>query len=171
MPQDNSTPVIRIIKIGNCTTLSGKGQLGYHIGLDEESEILFRMTSNSGGGYFSPEWVSLKSIQNALENGHKPLTSYALSQLFKGKSVNTPSFLFATLLAEGLVQRDEENPRVYVSCPPDPFMAEVDLLVTSAVALKVDARITGKGVVKKGRPPIPKKSPSRGRPRKLRPLP
>lgn len=146
MSQDS--PVIRILKLGTCQTLSGKGKLEYHIGLEGGSEILFRMSSNSGGGYFSPEWVSLKSVQAALEKAHKPLTSFGLSGLFLGKSVNTPSFLFAALLAEGLVARDEENPRVYVTCPTEGFLAQIGQLIDAGIDLKVPVKVTGKGVDK-----------------------
>lgn len=164
------TPTFRVIKISTCPSLTGKSTLGYHIGCNDQSEIFFRMSSNSGGGYFSPEWVSLKAIQDALDKAPKPLTSFALSMLFLGKSVNTPSFLFGSLLAEGLVQRDEENPRVYVSCPIEGFLAQVGQLIDAGANLKVPAKVAGKGVVK-NRPkkeieiPVLKSSP-RGRPKK-----
>ena len=171
----NPVPQLRIFKTAACPTLSGKGKgtLTYHIGCTPDSEVHFRMASNSGGGYFSPEWVSMKAIQEALENGHKPLTSFSLMPLFKGKSVNTPSFMFAALLAEGLVQRDAENPRVYVCCPTDGFMAEVAKLIASDVDIKVAEKITGKGVVK-NRPKtldvVPVMIPaSKARPKKTKP--
>ena len=171
---NTTAPQLRILKTAACPTLSGKGKgtLTYHIGCTVDSEICFRMASNSGGGYFSPEWVSLKAIQASLENGHKPLTSFAILPLFRGKSVNTPCFLFAALLAEGLVQRDAENPRVYVCCPPDGFMAEVNKLIASDVDIKVAAKVVGKGVVK-NRPKtvdvIPVMTKSKGKPKKAKP--
>ena len=89
--------------------------------------------------------------------------------LFAGKSINTQSFLWAALLAESLVQRDAENPRVYVSCPLDAFQAEMDLLIASDTNLPVPAQITGKGVIKNKRqivdPATLIKPRSRGRPK------
>lgn len=168
--QDPPALIIRILKVASCPTLSGKGALSYHISCNTDSEICLRVASNSGGGYFSPEWVSFTAIQAALEDGHKPLTSFALSSLFRGKSVNTPSFLFAALLAERLVQRDEENPRVYVCCSPDEFLDGISTLVASDVDLKIEAKITGKGVVKNRPKVVPvMKPPSRGRPKKAKP--
>lgn len=168
MTQENSIPIIRILKIGACPNLSGKPGLGYHIGVHPESGICFRVASNNNGGYFSPEWLSLKDIRDALDRAPKPLTSFSLWPLFKGKSVNTPSFLFAALLAEGLVQRDEENPRVYVALPLDSFKAEMEVLMASDIDLKVDANVTGKGVIKKGVLPAvvaqSKKAPSKKSP-------
>lgn len=147
------TLAMRILKIGTCPTLSGKGKsiLTYHIGCTPDSEVHFRVSSNTGGGYFSPEWVSLKAIQEAFDKGPKPLTSFALWPLFKGKSVNTPGFLFAALKNEGQVQSDEENPRCYVAVAPKAFISEVKKLIASDVDIKVAAEIVGKGVVK-GKP-------------------
>jgi hypothetical protein len=133
-----ATPTVRILKVGTCTNLTGKSSLSYHIGSDENQDIVLRVASNSGGGFFSPEWVSLKSIQTALEKFPSPVTSYALFPLFKGKSANTPGFLFAALLAEGLVQRDEDNPRRYVVMVPGTLLAEIDVLMASGVDLKVE---------------------------------
>lgn len=176
--QDSSTPThlnpLRIIKIGTCPTLTGKSTLGYHIGCNDQAEIFFRMASNSGGGYFSTDWIHLKAILSAMEQAPKPLTSFALMPLFVGKSINTQSFLWAALLTEGLVQRDAENPRVYVACPLDAFQAEMDLLIASDTNLPVPAQITGKGVIKNKRQVVDPatfiKPRSRGRPKKTKPV-
>lgn len=168
-----STPTFRVIKIGTCSSLTGKGTLGYHISCNDQAEIYFRMASNSGGGYFSPNWISLVALLSAMEQAPKPLTSFALMPLFAGKSINTQSFLWAALLAEGLVKRDAENPRVYVACPLDTFQAEMDLLIAADTSLEVPEKITGKGVVKNKRlvvdPATLIKPRSRGRPKKSKP--
>jgi hypothetical protein len=171
MEQDtpsNPIPSMRVLKIGNCPTQSGKGKLEYHIGYEGESKILFRVTANSGGGYFSPEWVSFASIQDAFTQGQKPLTSFALYSLFSGKSINTPAFLFAALKAEGLVQADEDFPRCYVEVATDGFKAEMTKLIASGTDLKVPAKVSGKGVVKsafRSVDVIPVITKSRGRPK------
>ncbi len=88
--QDSSTPnqphSLRIIKIGTCSSLTGKSTLGYHIGCNDQAEICFRMASNTGGGYFSPNWIPLNAILSAMEQAPKPLTSFALMPLFAGKT-------------------------------------------------------------------------------------
>jgi hypothetical protein len=43
----DSAPIIRIIKLGSCSTLTGKGLLGFQIGCNTEGDIQFRMTSNN----------------------------------------------------------------------------------------------------------------------------
>lgn len=139
--------VIRIVKVGTTTNVSGKHKLTYHIGCNANSDILFRVYENSGGGYFSTEWVSLKAIQHAIEQGRKPTTSFALYGLFNGKSVNTPAFLLAALLKEGLVQIHEENQRVYAATNPDPFITEINQLIASNINIQVE--------------PIPKKKHKR----------
>ena len=128
---------IRILKNASCPTLSDKGTLGYHIGININDELLIRVASNSGGGYFSSEWVPVNTLINLLETTDKPLTSYALLALFKGKSVNTPAFLFAALKSEGLVVPDSENPRCYALMPKDAFMAQMATLKASDINLEV----------------------------------
>ena len=131
-------PISRILKVGNCTNLSCKSNLTYHIGINPDKEIFIRVASNDGGGYFSPEWVSFLAIQEAMSNWKYPLTSTAISRLFQGKSANSPGFLFAALYAEGLVERDIDNPRVYVTADPSAFIAEVNQLMGSEVDIKVE---------------------------------
>lgn len=148
MTQDVPQPAIKIIKVGNCNTLSGNGNLGYQIGCNDNSEIFLRITSNSGSGWFSADWVSLKLIMSALGVADKTLTSYALYSLFKGKSVNTPAFLFAALKNEGLIVVDPDNPRCYVAVSPDSFMGEIKALITAGTDLKPDSAATVKSATK-----------------------
>lgn len=127
----------RILKNASCPTLSDKGTLGYHLGITANDELLIRVATNSGGGYFSSEWVPVKTAITLLEKADKPLTSFALLTLFKGKSVNTPAFLFAALKNEGLVATDTENPRCYALMPSDAFMAQIATLKASDINLEV----------------------------------
>lgn len=117
--------VKRIVKVGECLNLSAKYKLTYHIGIDEQESIMIRVAENEGGGYFSPEWVKLDIIIAKLESATKPLTSFSLHGIFAGKSANTPGFIFAVLYAEGLVERDLDNPRVYVSCDSKPVIGAI----------------------------------------------
>jgi len=127
-----------IIKVGECLNLSAKFKLTYHIGIDDQNSIMIRVAENEGGGYFSPEWVLLKTILSKLESVKKPLTSFSLHGIFAGKSANTPGFIFAVLYAEGLVERDLDNPRVYVSCDPKPAIESIEALIKAGTDIKVD---------------------------------
>lgn len=136
----NTKQVMRILKVATCATLSGKGELTYHIGSNAEADICFLVTANSGGGFFSIEWVSLKAIQATLEQAPQPLTSYALRHLFKGKSANNPAFLMAALKHEGLVVPHLEKQRCYERVDPVAFIAEMGKLQASNVNIKVEAK-------------------------------
>ena len=131
MPNEKSTTnhdsAIQVLKQSTCPTSTGKSDLGYEIGTDTTGDIHFKITSNSGGGFFSEEWVALSAIQDAWSKWpqDQPLTSMALSKLFRGKSANNPGFLTAVLLAEGLLERDGDNKRVYQVADPGPFFAKI----------------------------------------------
>ena len=138
----NSTPAIRIIKVASCLTCTGKATLTYHIGSVADNEIHFRVHSNTGGGLFSAEWVSLNAIKSALDNATQPITSFTLSKIFKGKSTNTPGFLMAVLKSEGLVRNLEGKIRGYEQIDSNAFMSEINALITSDVDIKVASNKT-----------------------------
>ncbi len=116
---------IHVLKTGSCPSLSGKSKLTYHVGRNEKGEIQFRIHANSSTGYFNDDWVSLSAIQQAFDKipKNKTLTSYALSSLFRGKSTNTPAFVFAALKQEGLVQASKDKQRTYERLDPKAYMA------------------------------------------------
>ena len=83
--------------------MSGSSQLTYHIGCMPDGEIYLRVHGNTGGGFFSQEWISLRDIHRALEKRPegKPITSILLKKLsleqyqieFKGLSIALVSAL------------------------------------------------------------------------------
>ena len=123
-------PVINILKKATTKSLEGKATLGYHLGIDDTSALYWRLASNSGGGYFSGEWVAFQVIQDALEAwpNDKPITSIVLRTLFLGKSANNPSFLMATLVKEGILQPVPEKKRHYQLGDIKNFLASVEEL-------------------------------------------
>ena len=110
---------MKILKTGNCPSLSGASTLTYEIGYD--SEIRFRITGNTGGGLFGKEWVAWSAIEPALV---EPITAGALKRagVCKGKSANTPGFLLAVLKAEALV-KDQAK------ADPKAFLAAMEKLI------------------------------------------
>jgi hypothetical protein len=132
----NSTLSMRIIKIASCPTCSGKAKLTYHFGCTKDNQVHIRIVENTGGGFFSEEWVSLNATLAALDKASHPITAIPFINLFIGKSVNTPGFLLAVLKQEGLVKLLEGKVRGYEKLAPEPFMAEVNKLVSSDVDLK-----------------------------------
>lgn len=129
---------MRILKTDSCNTLSGKPNITYHIGCTPDSKIYFQISSNSGGGFFSSEWVSWDAIQQALKQWPKdtPITSLFLYPLFKGKSVNTPSFLLAALKHLNLVQPLKGKKRCHELMNPKPFLIEINKLISSKTTPK-----------------------------------
>jgi len=138
----NSVPPIRILKISTCPSLSGQSTLTYHIGGNTKSAILFRITGNTGAGVFGNEWIALSDIQqvfDAVPPG-KLIRSALLVPLFNTKSINTPAFLLAALIGEGLVSVTE-NQGYYLRADPGKFMAEVAALVDAGVDLNVEDKL------------------------------
>ena len=140
MKQVTTEPDIRILKVATCPSLSGKSTLTYQVGCNAESDIQFRVITNTGGGFFSKEWITLDTILEAFNERKKdkPIVSLLLYPLFQGKSLNTPAFLLAVLKHEGLAIPLEDTPKHYTQLPSDAFMAEVKKLMQTAIDPKVD---------------------------------
>jgi len=103
MPQTKTNPSTTqtnpnklILKASTCEALSGNGTIGYELSLDNKKALHIRVTSNTGGGYFSDELIAIAEVEDILFSltDDERLTSTALQPLFKGKSVNTPDFLW-----------------------------------------------------------------------------
>ena len=132
----NLVTTMRILKVATCLTSSGKATLTYHIGCTTDNDIQFRVIANTGGGLFSPEWISLSAIQPAFEQAPFPLTSFPLINLYQGKSTNTPAFLMAVLKNEGLVRNLEGKIRGYEILDSNAFIDEMNALMATDIALK-----------------------------------
>lgn len=130
----NPETAIRVLKTGSCQSLSGTGKLGYQVGCEANGSIHFRVHSNTGGGFFSNEWVPLSAIQQVLDKSpnNKAITSYLLQKLFRGKSINSPAFMFAALQAEGLLKASTEKKRCFERNDPKEFMSRMKALIQSS---------------------------------------
>lgn len=107
-------PSLKIIQTSKCQTISGKSTLTYNVGVDDKGHIAVRVFSNSGGGFFSNEWVLIDDITALLGDvTGEHITSINLIPLFKGKSVNTPGYLIAVLLNEKLLRPFEDKKRQF----------------------------------------------------------
>ena len=121
---------ITTIKKSTCKTLQGTATLTYHIGLDDTGAIHWKIAASTGNGMFSTEYVTFTDIQKALADwpAELPITSITLRPLFQGKSVNTPAFLLATLVKEGILAPVPDKKRHYQLGDAKPFLAAVDVL-------------------------------------------
>ena len=155
-----AAPAIRVVKSASCPSLSGKSTLTYELGCTSESEIQIRIKANSGGGFFSQEWISLNSIEEVLAKtaAGTPLTTTALLPIFSGKSVNTAGFLLAVLKEVGLVRPLENKRRCFETVDSALFVEEVNALIASPVNLKADDQPKPVGIDKKDAPKAKKKA-------------
>ncbi len=119
---------MEIIKKGKCPSLSNKSTLTYDVGRDEAGAIHLRITSNTGGGFYSGEWLALQDIETALAKAPDAITSVVLFKLFKGKSVNSPAFHLAVLKHEGLVRAVKGRQRKHELADVEGFRARIGQL-------------------------------------------
>lgn len=138
-----AAPVVRILKTGTCPSLSGKSTLTYHVGCNAHSEIQLRVFANSGGGFFSREWIALTAIEQAFSKVPSgiAITAHVLFSLYHGKSANSTGFLFAVLKSAGLVRSMKDKKGSYELTDANVFVAEVKALIASAVDLKVEEKV------------------------------
>lgn len=152
---------VRIVKVGHCPSLSGKSKLTYQIGSVGKDDIRVRVVGNSATGAFNPDWVGLDAIEEAFDKCRKgePITAVSLDHLFRGKSMNTPFFVWAVLKAEGLVRNAKDSPRGYERLDPRDFVARVQAQLKGAQ--------NGQGATKakkgKGEGAAPRKAPQKSR--------
>jgi hypothetical protein len=124
---------IQVIVEDKCSSSSGKSELNYQIGCNEKDEIQLRVSKNSGNGFFSSDWKSLKSIMALLEESQYPITGATLQPLYNRLSNNSSYFLLVCLLNEGIVERQK---RVYVCKDTKHFMAKMKELMAAKPAEK-----------------------------------
>ena len=135
---------IHTIKTGNCSSRSGKSKLTYLIGADSASEIHFRINGNTGNGFFNNDWIPLENILELLGKSGGAFTSYALHPLLKGKSNNTPAFLIASLLEEGIIHRSVSEKRCYEMSDVSVFMAKIKPLLEAKTVIEKESKPTKK---------------------------
>ena len=133
---------MKVLKTSSCKTLSGKSTLTYQLGCDPDNEIHLRITKNSGGGFFSDEWVKYEDIQAVLKERAKdsPIMSHFISPLLKGKSSNTSGFIMAVLSHLKLIRPLPKKKRLHELLDAKPFLDQMEKLTTSDVKPKGTVR-------------------------------
>ena len=160
-------PDVRIVKIAECPSLSGRSQLVYHIGIAANGDVSLRLFGNSARGYFCKEWVSWALIDLQLSEA-PTFTSGDIQRLcYEGRSVNSGAFAIAALRTEGLVRNVPESLRNYERLDSTAWLLEVQDLIDSGVSLSELERPVQPVVAEKPAKK-PGKKPSKA---KLRPKP
>ena len=152
--------IVKVLHSSTCLSLSGKSNVTYQIGTDPESQIYMRIYANSGGGFFSPEWVSLSEVQKFIDAApkDKPLSSWSLHPLFRGKSVNTPAFLMAAFVHEKWLRILKGKKRGLEVLDDAAFRAKLEKLTSGKV------KASGRQVAKKRTAAKPKTSAAKKAP-------
>jgi hypothetical protein len=150
MIESKDNPDMKILKTATCKTLSGKSTLTYQIGINPDLIVHLRITKNSGGGFFSDEWISLDDILRVLKDRPKesPVMSHFLTPLLKGKSANTSGFIMATLTHLKLIRPLPKKKRVHELLDPLPFLDQVTQMMSTEGTIRKTP--TRKTAVKKG---------------------
>ena len=122
---------VRVVRSVQCDSLSGKSKLNYEFGLLAEKGVQFRIVSNSGGGMFWKDWISMEEVFTVLAS---PEVSEAISAtvfkvIFAGRSINTQSFLMAALRNEGVIRPHSTKPRGYEVVEVENFRARIQALM------------------------------------------
>jgi hypothetical protein len=135
---DDLDDTMRVLSTDTCDTLSGSSRLTYHIGSMPNGEIYLRVHANTGGRFFSQEWITLRDILRALEKRPegKPITSILLNSLLRGKSANTPGFLLAVLLHEKVIRSMQGKLRRHELMDPSVFTDKVRKLMASGTQVR-----------------------------------
>ena len=133
---DKVEPSVTVLQAGKCPSLTNKSTLTYNIGVDDEGRACIRVNGNSGGGFFSKEWVAqetIESVLGAIPEDH-PISSFNLEPMFANHSANNPGFMAAVLLKEGLLARQPGKKRHFAFTGTEAFLAKVDKLKASKKA-------------------------------------
>ena len=149
MSKSKDTIDMSILKTGSCQTVTGKSKLTYQLATDPDDRVHIRVHKNSGGGFFSDEWIALDDVLDVLAKVSAPITAISLHKLFKGKSVNTPGFLLAVLVQESLLRPMKGKKRNHEALDPEGFTARIRQLVSGEIKPKGSTRKTAKKVAKK----------------------
>jgi len=137
------TSTFRIIKKPTSPKLSprAQGSLTYHVGYDETAKTFhFRITANSGGGFFSNEWIALNDVLETIEttSSDKPFKALIFKPLYESKGSNNHGFLAAALRTESLLLPVEKQLMSHSLGDVKSFKTAMQKLIKDKVCLDDD---------------------------------
>jgi hypothetical protein len=129
-------PDIQLLATTKCTSISGRSEVRYSIGVLGDV-IHVKLVGSSGGAQINNSWIPYVDIQKLLENysGGGSFNSSVFDPIFSNVSSNNCGFTLAVALKEKLVLPQEGKRRKFVHNSPAAFLAKVDKL-TAAKATK-----------------------------------
>jgi len=149
-------PAMRIVRIQDCASLSGRSTLTYHIGCSvavEDASVAsvastasetfpephLRIFANTAKGYFCKDWISLTLLDMLLSETESFASSTVQRMFFEGKSVNSGGFVLAALRNEGLIRTIPGTLRAYERLDPAAWQQEILALIEAGVSLSENA--------------------------------
>ena len=147
-PKDSSSQDLTPISTSTCPSLTNTSKISYKIATDLSSAIYFQIIKNSNVGKFSEEWIAYKDAKAALPIGS--FSSAPLRKLYRNKSLNTPGFLLAALLNEGIVEREPGKVMLFRFKDDEKFLAEMQKLIAAKIDT-TDATQSAKSSGRKGK--------------------
>jgi hypothetical protein len=137
----DTTNTIRILKKAQCGKISSPSELSltYNIGYHDKSKSLyFRVITNTTGGFFSNEWISLDQILTSIKDSpsDKPFKAIIFKPLYESKGSNNHGFLAAALRAEKLLLPVEKQPMSHITGELKDFDTAMQKLIKSKTNLE-----------------------------------
>jgi hypothetical protein len=136
----DTEPPIQLLSTAKCTSISGRGEVRYSIGVLDD-DIYIKLVGSSGGGQINNTWIPFTDILKLLENqaGGISFTSSVFAPIFPNVSSNNCGFTLAVALKEKLVILQSGSRRKYIYNSPAAFLAKVEKLMV-AKAIKKSPR-------------------------------
>lgn len=137
------TGPLRVIKKSTCCKLSptARGELTYHTGYNQsDKNFHIRVTENTGGGFFSNQWIGVDDVVQAIEAlpSDDPFKATIFIPLYESCSSNNHGFLAAALRSEGVLDAVQDQPLSHVLGDVKAFKAAMNKLVKDKVDLHDD---------------------------------
>lgn len=132
---------MRIIKREQCNSIAptSKSALTYDIGYSEKEKTYhIRVIANSGGGFFSNEWVPITEILSCIQDSPagQPFKALIFRSLYESKGANNHGFLAAALRSESILNAVPKAAYSHVLGDPEAFAKAMAKLVKSKASLE-----------------------------------
>jgi hypothetical protein len=139
----DAKPDVKLLSTAKCTSISGRGEVRYSIGVLGD-DIHIKLVGSGGGGQINNAWIPFADILELLDNqaGAGSFTSAIFNPIFTNVSSNNCGFTLAVVLKEKLVLPKQGTRRKYIYNSPAAFLAKVDKLIAAKASKPASRRKT-----------------------------
>ena len=139
----NTEPDVQLLSTAKCTSISGRGEVRYSIGVLGD-DIHIKLVGSSGGGQINNAWIPFEDILKLLESHSDgdSFTSAIFNPIFTNVSSNNCGFTLAVCHSLKLVLPQAGNRRKFVHNSPAAFLAKVDKLIAAKASKPATKRKT-----------------------------